>query len=104
MPKKKDVRINVRIDSVSPLRFSVEPASLGLPKNPKGDILFKNKKDEDGFQIYFDLIDPPEDYLWPDDDDIAEAVWSQLGTKCPKQGIWDVFEPLRSDNNRKRDF
>lgn len=101
MAHKKDVRINVRIDSVNPLRFSVEPVSKGLPKDPNGKILFKNKKDEDGFKIFFDLVDPPEDYVWPDDDDIAQAVWSKLGSTCPTQGVWDVFEPLRSDNNRK---
>jgi hypothetical protein len=101
MGKKQDVRINVRIDSVDPLRFSVEPVSKGLPKDPDGKIKFKNKKGEDGFRIYFDLVDPPEGYLWPDDDDIATAVWSKLGGQCPTEGAWEVFEPLRSDNNCK---
>ena len=101
MGHKKDVRINVRIDSVNPLRFSVDPVSNGLPKDPNGNIKFKNKKDEDGFRIFFDLVNPPEDYVWPDDDEIAEAVWSKIGTQCPQQGVWDVFTPVRSDNNRK---
>ena len=101
MAHKKDVRINVRIDSVNPLLFSVEPVSNGLPKDPNGNIKFKNKKDEDGFRIYFDLVDPPEDYLWPDDQDIANAVWSRLGKECPKEAVSEVLTPRRSDNNRK---
>ncbi len=97
---KEDARINVRIDSVNPLRFSVDPVS-NLPKDPNGKIKFKNKKGKDGFLIKFDLVNPPEDYLWPDDEEIAEAVWSQKGTTCPKEGVWEIFKPLRSDNNRK---
>jgi hypothetical protein len=92
--------VNVFIYSVEPLRFEVEPVSNGLPKGPDGEIKFENKK-HDGFNVYFDLKDPPENYVFLGGSHLSEAVWSQLGKQCPTSAASAVFTPKRVENNGK---
>jgi len=100
MSGPRDVHINVHLDSVKPLRFSVQPVSKGLPKGPEDEIIFRNEG-HDGFNIHFDLKDPIEGYVFPEREDLHEAVWSKLGKQCPTSAASDVFTPLRVENNRK---
>lgn len=100
MPKPDDVRVNVTIYSVDPLKFDVEPVSKGIGKGPNGEMTFKNDH-RPGFNIYFDLVNPPEGYTFPPNKKKTDAVWSALGGDCPEEEIWEVFQPLRTENNQK---
>jgi hypothetical protein len=98
--KPEDVRVNVTIYSIEPLKFDVEPVSNGIGKGPNGEITFKNDR-HPGFNVYFDLVNPPEGYVFPPNKKKKDAVWSALGTDCPEDEIWDVLKPLRTENNQK---
>lgn len=98
--KPEDVRVNVTIYSIEPLKFDVEPVSNGIGKGPNGEITFKNDR-HPGFNIYFDLVNPPEGYVFPPNKKKKDAVWSSLGTDCPDEEISEIFKVLRVENNQK---
>ena len=100
MAGPRDVHVNVFIYSIEPLKFDVQPVSSGLPTGPDGEIQFKNNK-HDGFNIHFDLKDPPENYVFLGGSHLNETVWSLLGKKCPTSAAADIFTPKRVENNGK---
>lgn len=89
----KDVTVDVTLESSSPIKFST--TSKSLPKGPNEELIFDNNG-YDGFKIDFVFIDGTgEGYTFPPNSRKDEAVWSQLGAKCPSaQGNPLVFQPL----------
>jgi hypothetical protein len=63
-----------------------------LEMNSAKRIIFKNRR-RPGFVIKFRLHDDLNPgYHFPSDP--TQAIWSQVGTECPKTQVWEVFEPL----------
>lgn len=71
-----------------------------LPTQGK-KVIFKNNH-RPGFNITFTLYDETgENYLFPLPADFMEACWSQAGTTCPTEPVWDIFEPISVSPDRK---
>ena len=91
----RQVFIDVYIESVTPsLKFHVEPSPVNNPPlltGPNG-IIFRNDHHA-GFDIYFQLQGNTFGYYFPNDK--HEAVWSQKGSVCPSQGVWDILKPVK---------
>lgn len=98
MPGRK-VFVDVTIKSISPLDFEVMPrANANKPPLPtKGSgkpgqpIIEFHNDHHAGFEIYFELQGDTKGYFFPPDP--KDAVWSKLGSVCPKKAVWDVLEP-----------
>lgn len=90
------VFIDVVIHCVDPLDFDVFPSEKNDPELPTGPdgIIFENDG-YDGFKIYFELKGETFGYFFPPHQRKHDAVWSQLGTVCPRSQVWDVFRPLQ---------
>lgn len=89
------VEVDVYLESVDPLEFHIESY---LQSAPDTNLVFHNNR-HPGFEVVFQLQDDTGDpigytFLKPK----LNAVWSQLGDGpdfCPKEEMWEVFQPLR---------
>ena len=93
MTKPNEAYLDVYIDSIDPLGFRVTPSSKNIPPlktGPDGEIVFDNNG-HPGFHVHFTLQDPTHGYLFPKQSQAKDAVWSQLGAKCPTKAAQDVF-------------
>jgi hypothetical protein len=100
-----DKEVSVHLDSVHPLRFRIDPTGTDpLPTGPDGELIFDNKGHE-GFHIHFNFTDHTgNDYVWPQNSDKDEAVWSKVGTstKCPGKPDKEVFHATGINGARTR--
>nr|NUR37855.1 hypothetical protein [Sphingomonas sp.] len=85
-----DVDVFVYLHSEAAGDFSVESY---LQSDPTSDhLVFYNRK-HPGFDVTFHLIDETGlGYRFPQSSHREDAIWSQLGTSCPANAIWEVFE------------
>jgi hypothetical protein len=93
----RTVTIDVTINSINPLDFTVEPSPKNKPplvtkggKPGQPQIEFHNNGHA-GFDIYFELQGDTHGYFFPPSP--HDACWSKCGSKCPKTEVWEVFEP-----------
>lgn len=98
---RNDVTIKVDLKSDGdPPEFVLTPIPP-LPKfnSKKNDFAFYNEG-EDGFLLRFTLQGNALGYCFPDDED--EALYSALGTECPKTaGQWEQFKANNVTDNNK---
>ena len=99
MPGSTDPRVvdvDVTLNSVTPLDFSVAPRGNSLPTGPGGELIFRNAGHR-GFEVHFHLQDNTNlGYRFPPHSQKHEAVWSELGTgKCPSSQVREVFHVIR---------
>lgn len=89
-PWTVEVDVYLKDDS-NPPKFEIESFLNG----PDDKLVFRNSG-RPGFNIVFRLHDETHHgYRFPGPPDLKEACWSQLGSACPTQGVWDVFDPVR---------
>lgn len=97
MGSPRVVFVDVQVDSISPLRFRVEPSEKNkpqLPTGPDGEIIFQNEGHR-GFEIHFELQGNTRGYFFPPKSKKHEAVWSRSGDDCPDSGAWEVLHPTQ---------
>ena len=93
------IKIDLKSDG-DPPEFVLTPIPP-LPKfnSKKNDFAFYNEG-EDGFTLRYTLQGDALGYRFPDDDD--EALYSALGTECPKtSGQWEQFKSNNVTDNNK---
>ena len=93
MPSPWNVSVDVTLNSINPVSFTID--SKDLPKGGNGDLVFKNDG-KPGFHISFNFTDATGlGYRFPPNKNKEEAVWSQLGSGvCPQASCSDVFHAI----------
>ena len=86
------VEVDVHLlEASNPPKFCIE----SFLKDPDDKLVFNNNG-RPGFKIVFHLHDETgEGFRFPEERDKDEAVWSQLGSTCPKRKVLDVLKPIR---------
>jgi hypothetical protein len=85
-----EVDVYVYLHSDAPLDFSVESY---LQSDSNSDNLMFYNRCHPGFYVYFHLIDETgKGYRFPQSSNKDDAIWSQMGTSCPTQAIYEVFD------------
>ena len=96
-PWKKSVAVT--LESVSPLKYSIQPTGSDPLPTSNGALVFDNEK-HDGFDIDFTFTDSTNSgYLWPPNNLKGQAVWSKVGTSdaCPGSPNTEVFHATGVD-------
>lgn len=97
VPREVHVQVFLHPDEDPPFHI----ASTDLPIGSDGELTFANDR-HPGFHVHFDLQEPTHGYLFPANNNKAEAVWSDLGSgSCPTSQMWNVFRALRVAPDRK---
>ena len=92
-PWTVEVDVYLRSDS-NPPEFDIHSA---LECNNDDRLVFNNRG-RPGFTVIFNLHDlTGRGYRFPDNE--REAVWSQLGSDCPKTAVAEVLKPKRVIND-----
>ena len=96
MPSPWNVSVDVTLNSINPVSFTID--SKDLPKGSNGDLIFKNDG-KPGFHINFNFTDGTGlGYRFPPNKNKDEAVWSQVGSNaCPQSASSDVFHAIGVD-------
>ena len=96
-PWKKSVAVT--LESTNPVQYSIQP----IPPEPlpvsNGALVFDNDH-RNGFDIDFIFTDNTNSgYLWPPNNQKANAVWSKVGTAdpCPGSPYTEVFHAVKVD-------
>jgi hypothetical protein len=97
-PNEMTITVYYQPTKKPPFRFDT-----GLPKGPKGQLVFRNGG-HPGFWLYYKL-DPESfgDLVFPNDEQqaLCSAVIENDGDECPDSGIWQQFYPHKvKDSNR----
>lgn len=96
--------VDVTLESVSPLKYSIVPTGTHPLPSQNGMLVFDNDH-HDGFNVHFNLIDKTGgNYRWPPNNLKDQAVWSKVGTsdKCPGSPSKEVFHAVSVDNQTRK--
>lgn len=93
------VEVDVHLlEASDPPKFCIE----SFLKDPDDRLVFNNSG-RPGFKIVFHLNDETgEGFRFPEERDKDEAVWSQLGSACPRRKVLDVLKPIRIFDDRRK--
>ena len=98
-PWKKSVAVT--LESVNPLKYSIQPTGSDPLPTSNGALVFDNQKHA-GFDIDFTFTDATNSgYLWPPNNLKGQAVWSKVGTSdtCPGSPDAEVFHATGVDKS-----
>jgi hypothetical protein len=98
-PWKKSVAVT--LESVNPLKYSIQPTGSDPLPTSNGALVFDNDHHR-GFDIDFTFTDATKSgYLWPPTNLMHQAVWSKVGTSdtCPASPDAQVFHATGVDKS-----
>src|SRR5438270_1753122 len=99
MPSPWKKSVAVTLETVSPLKYKIEPTGTDKLPTSNGALVFDNDK-HPGFDIDFTFTDNTNSgYLWPPNNLKGQAVWSKIGTAvtCPVSPDTEVFRATGVD-------
>jgi hypothetical protein len=94
--------VEVTLQSVNPLQYSIAPTGTNPLPTQNGVLVFNNDH-HNGFDIQFTFIDQTNSgYLWPPNNLKGQSVWSTVGTgnPCPGSPNTEVFHAIGVDQSR----